>query len=138
MTIRMIAHIGKLLELDAAAVCALLAAELAVELAALAALAALPAALETVDLAVWAAAAAAPPRPASSPEAPSALDTSGGSAAAIVLFWLLNSAAIADGSDQFDGSCWPKVPTTACVTAPNKGCAAPCGAPAYWLSAPAR
>src|SRR5271155_3707607 len=128
-TMRMIAHIGKPLELDA--VWALLAAELAVELAA-------PAALETVDDAVWAAAAAAPPRPASNPDAPSAFETSPGSAAAIALFWLLNIERIADGSDQFDGSCWPIVPTTALVTAPINGCAAAWGAPACWLSAPAR
>ena len=97
MTIRMIAHIGKPLVLDAAAagtldaaawallaaVSALLAAELAAELAVeLAAVAA----LETADVAVWVAAAAAPPRPASSPEAPSALESSGGSAAEIALF----------------------------------------------------
>src|SRR5271166_1489341 len=130
MTMRMIAHIGKPLELEVAA-CALLAAELAVELAAVAA-------LETVDVAVWAAAAAAPPRPASNPDAPSAFDTSPGSAAAIALFWLLNIPRIADGSDQFDGSCWPIVPTTACVTAPINGCAAVWGTPAYWLSAPVR
>ena len=89
----MIAHIGKPLEVDAAAAgtldtvawallaadSALLAAELAVELAAVAA-------LETVDDAVWVAAAATPPRPASSPEAPSNFETSGGSAADIALF----------------------------------------------------
>src|SRR5271167_1357633 len=130
MTMRMIAHIGKPLELEVAA-CALLAAELAVELAA-------PAALETVDVAVWAAAVAAPPRPASNPDAPSAFETSPGSAAAITLFWLLNIERIADGSDQFDGSCWPIVPTTALVTAPINGCAAAWGTPACWLSAPAR
>ena len=60
---------------------ALRAAELAVELAAVAA-------LETVDVAVWVRRSrrAKPPRPASSPEAPSALETSGGSAAEIALF----------------------------------------------------
>ena len=97
MTIRMIAHIGKPLDVGAggvgildAAVCAVfaaasavlaaeLAAELAVELEALAA-------LETVDAAVWVAPAAAAPRPARSPEAPSALESSGGSAAEMALF----------------------------------------------------
>src|ERR1700722_6506604 len=139
MTIRMIAHIGKPLEVGAttgavtldAAASALLAAELAVELAAVAA-------LETVDVAVWVAAAAAPPRPARSPEAPSNFETSGGSAAEIALFWLLSSERIADGSDQFEGSCWPIVPTAACVTAPSSVCVAGWGAPEYWLSAPAR
>ena len=79
MTMRMIAHIGKPLEPDAAACWALLAAELAVELAALAA-------LETVVVALSAAAVAAPPRPASSPEELSILDTSDGSAPAIAPF----------------------------------------------------
>ena len=129
-TIRMIAHIGKPLELGAggvgildAAVWALLAAasaflaaelaaELAVELAAVAA-------LETVELAVWVAAAATPPRPASSPEAPSIFESSGGSAAEIALFWLLSIERIDDGSDQLEGSCWPIVPTAACVTVPS-------------------
>ena len=81
-TMRMIAHIGKPLELGVAA-WTLRAAELAVELAAeLAAVAA----LETVDVAVRVAAAAAAPRLASSPEAPSAFETSAGSAAEIALF----------------------------------------------------
>src|ERR1700733_6780696 len=139
MTIRMIAHIGKPLEVGAttgavtldAAASALLAVELAVELAAVAA-------LETVDVAVWVAAAAAPPRPARSPEAPSNFETSGGSAAEIALFWLLSSERIAEGSDQFEGSCWPIVPTAASVAVPSKVCVAGCGAPEYWLMAPAR
>ena len=81
---------------------------------------------------------AAPARLASSPEAPSALETSGGSAAEIAPFWLLSSERIAEGSDQFDGSCWPIVPIAACVTAPSSVCVAGCGAPEYWLSAPTR
>src|ERR1700722_7963422 len=141
MTSRMIAHIGKPLEVGAATgavtlaavAWAVRAAELAVELAAVAA-------LETVEAAVCVAPAAAPrpPRPASSPEAPSNFETSGGSAAEIALFWLLSSDRIADGSDQFEGSCWPIVPTAACVTAPSSVCVAGWGAPEYWLSAPAR
>ena len=97
MTIKMIAHIGKPLELGAggvgtldaavwallAAASALLAAELAAELAVELAAVAAP---ETVDAAVWVAAAAALPRPASSPEAPSIRETSGGSAAEIAPF----------------------------------------------------
>jgi len=106
----------------------------AVELAAVAA-------LETVDVAVCVAPAAAaprPPRPASSPEAPSIFESSGGSAAEMALFWLLSSERIADGSDQLEGSCWPIVPTATCVTAPSSVCVAGWGAPEYWLSAPAR
>ena len=87
MTIRMIAHIGKPLEVAqqralVAAAAALLAAELA------------PAAslrrsrrskrVEVADMGRRA--AAAPPRPASSPEAPSAFESSGGSAAEIAPF----------------------------------------------------
>src|SRR6202020_618566 len=89
MTSRMIAHIGKPLEVgaatgavtlaavawavraaDSALRAAVLAAELAVELAAVVA-------LETVDAALWVAPAARPPRPASSPEAPSIFESSG-------------------------------------------------------------
>src|SRR6478609_1943529 len=89
MTIRMIAHIGKPLELGAAGVgtrdaaawvlraadSALLAAELAAVVA-----------VETVEVALWDAAAAMPPRPARSPEAPSIFESSGGSAAEIAPF----------------------------------------------------
>src|SRR5580700_7127337 len=94
MTIRMIAHIGKPLDVGAggvgildAAVCAVFAAASALLAAELAAeLAVELAALETVDAAVWVVPAAAAPRPARSPEAPSALESSGGSAAEITLF----------------------------------------------------
>src|SRR5208283_4319805 len=130
---RMIAHIGKLLGRDAAC-CARLAALVAVAAADEAALAA----AEASALARWVAAAPRPPRPASRPVAPSAFESSGGSAAAIASFWLPNSAAIDEASDQFDGSCWPIVPIAAWATAPSVDCAAPCGAPANWLSAPAR
>jgi hypothetical protein len=90
----MIAHIGKPLDVGAggvgildAAVCAVFAAASAVLAAELAAeLAVELAALETVDAAVWVAPAAAAPRPARSPEAPSALESSGGSAAEMALF----------------------------------------------------
>src|SRR3984957_18604205 len=124
MTIRMIAHIGKPLEVGATTGAVTLDAAAS--------------ALKTVDVAVWVAAAAAPPRPARSPEAPSNFETSGGSAAEIALFWLLSSERIAEASDQFEGSCWPIVPTAACVAAPSNVCVAGCGAPEYWLMAPAR
>src|SRR5271166_4201506 len=129
-TNRIIAHIGKPLELGAAA-WARLAAALVVALAALAA-------LETVELAVLATAAPRLPIPARSPVALSAFAISGGRAAEIAPFWLVSNAAKAEGSDQLDGSCWPIVPITACPTAPTTDCAAPCGAPAYWLRAPTR
>src|SRR5271166_3961503 len=85
-----------------------------------------------------AAAALRPPRPANNPVALSARDTSAGSAAEIAVFCSLSIAAIEERSDQFEGSCWPIAPTAACATAPIADCAAPVGAPAYWLRAPAR
>ena len=124
---RMIAHIGNPLELAAAA-----GARAAALVAALAAVVALDAA----ELAVLEAAAPRPPRPASSPVAPSALDSSPGSAAAIAFFWAPNIAAIEDGSDQLEGSCWPIAPIAACATAPIVDWAAGWVAPENWLKAP--
>src|SRR3984957_15568843 len=92
MTIKMIAHIGKPLDVGAGGVgildaAALLGAERGAELPGeLAAVGA----LETVDAAVWVAPAAAAPRPARSPEAPSIFESSGGSAAEIALFCLFS------------------------------------------------
>ena len=44
-------------------------------------------------------------------------------------FWLLRRERIDEGSDQFEGSCWPIVPTVALVTAPSSDWVAGCGAP---------
>src|SRR5579863_5945548 len=112
ITMRTIAQVGKPPLEVVAADWALLAADSALRAAELAAEVAVVAALDATDAAPDAA-VATPPRLASSPEAPSALESSPGSAAAIAPFWLLSSERIAEGSDQFEGSCWPIVPTAA-------------------------
>ena len=50
----------------------------------------------------------------------------------------LSIARIEDGSDQLEGSCWPIAPTAAWRPRRSAIGPRPCGAPANWLSAPAR